>query len=227
MNAGTVCKAKNPALCPYHGTARLKQKIDEFYSSLNTSTVHFDEDLMHYDRPYKSISETFRENLTEEEKLAVHIYQGSAHRAMNKWLRNGDDVDTFPGVYGRSVKELDHLFATKALTEPRIVYRGVRLHPSLKKLHVGSVLTEKAYVSTTANPQITSIFTDKDAPIVFKIETNRCLPISYYSRIEEEFLLPRESKFKVTKVEKHVTFSDSRGEFLHKATVISMKQLPY
>lgn len=226
MTARTACKAKNPALCPYHGTANLKHKLDEFYSSLNSSTVHFDEDLMHYDRPYKDISEAFHKTLTDDEKLAIHIYQGSAHRAMNKWLRNGDEVDTFPGVYGKSVRELDRLFATKALTEPRTVYRGVRQHPSLKKLRAGSVLTEKAYVSTTSNPQITSIFTDKDAPVVFKIETNRCLPISYYSRIEEEFLLPRETKFKVTRVEKHITFSDARGEFLHKATVISMTQLP-
>ena len=147
------------------------------------------------------------DDLTDKEKNALTWYTTNAFWAFNESLRN--DKPNHPN----RMKSMDEAMAKSVLTEPITVWRGstadllgFKTTPSMAELKslVGGEFMDKAFVSSSAVKGQGS-FTHK--PIQYKITVpsgkGRGQWIKHISDIspENEFLLNRNSKFRVTKVE--------------------------
>ena len=136
------------------------------------------------------------------------------------------------------------LSLAKSPKVPRIVYRGTTVPLSVEDGNVdqwldenyaeGSVWSSKSYLSTTANPHRTFGFSNLSYPqhknryIVFEILTKQGATLgegtAYYDAEEMEILMPRESKFKIVSLKKHVEYKvDGEDEsFVTERTVVQL-----
>lgn len=145
--------------------------------------------------------------LTDKERSALAWYTGSSYGPFNESLRN--DKPNHPN----RMKSMDEAIAKGVLNEPITVYRGstadllgFKSTPSMAELKslVGGEFIDKAFVSSSAVKGQGS-FTHK--PIQYKITVpagkGRGQYIRKLSQIspENEFLMKRNTKFRVTKVE--------------------------
>lgn len=145
--------------------------------------------------------------LTDKEKNALAWYTTSAFSSFNTSLRN--DNPNHPN----RMKSMDNAIAKGVLTEPITVYRGssadllgFKSKPSMSELKelVGGEFIDKAFVSSSAVKGQGSF---KWEPIQYKITVpagkGRGQWIKHVSDIssENEFLMKRNTKFRVTKVE--------------------------
>lgn len=145
--------------------------------------------------------------LTDKEKKALTWYTTSAFWTFNESLRN--DKPNHPN----RMKSMDEAMEKGVLTEPITVWRGstadllgFKSTPSISELKglIGGEFIDKAFVSSSAVKGQGS-FTHK--PIQYKITVppgkGRGQWIKHISDIspENEFLMKRNTKFKVTNVE--------------------------
>jgi hypothetical protein len=70
-------------------------------------------------------------------------------------------------------------------------------------LEPGKIISFKSFLSTTSEVDIAKDFTDKDSPVILNIVTKAGVPIRI-NFSEHEYLLPRDKKFAVSKVEENV-----------------------
>lgn len=212
MSSVVSCRAKNPEFCPYHGSqAGVKAayvKVLNFFDSKPVEQV-FEDNLYKWGRPYRGEALAFGESLSEEERQACRAYTGDSHRVMNLWLRRDKDgLESFPEPYKTWALALDNVLENRSFGGEKVLYRGIRNHALLKEFKVGKVFVDKGYFSATGNPIMVDIYTSKTEPIVLKIKTSKGLPVSFSTMsIEEEYLLPRNSKFKVKSVKRKVKFN--------------------
>ena len=115
-------------------------------------------------------------------------------------------------------KDIDTLIKNApALDTPITTFRGIsekEIVDNLLELKVGDVFTDKAFVSTSLNPKIGTRF-GRDKGVVLEITnpagTKGIFPIGYRAEVgeklaigpgaESEWLLPRNTKFRITEVE--------------------------
>lgn len=95
--------------------------------------------------------------LSKEERAAAHAYQGSKYSEINKYLRtkaNGAPTSITPGAR-KDLKNLTTAFDKASLTEPVVVYRGIRTHSltwgDAQKM-VGTTVSDPAFGSASLNP---------------------------------------------------------------------------
>lgn len=147
------------------------------------------------------------DELTDNEKKALTWYTTSAFDTFNEGLRNDKPIHT------NRMKSMDDAMAKGVLTEPITVWRGstadllgFKSTPSISELKglIGGEFIDKAFVSSSAVKGQGS-FTHK--PVQYKITVpagkGRGQWIKHLSDIspENEFLMKRSTKFKVTGVE--------------------------
>ena len=131
-------------------------------------------------------------------------YTGGAYTQINGALRSGG---THP-----SVKGIDAAFdaSAGALTD-MVVARGISKNGMAAilgsvggKLKVGATIQDKGYVSTTRKASIADSFSGNGFGLKINVpKGSKILPVKHFSNYphEDEFILPRGSKFKVTKIE--------------------------
>lgn len=101
--------------------------------------------------------EAWANTLTKPESDAAMMYQGSEYADINKYLRtkaNGAPTSITPGQR-KDMKNLTTAFDKASLTEPVVVYRGIRSHSltwdDAQKM-VGTTVSDPAFGSASLSP---------------------------------------------------------------------------
>jgi hypothetical protein len=167
---------------------------------------------------------------TDGEDYAAYQYQGSNYTVINKFSRVNPDY-TFESRENfdpqtnsyiiDNIDKIDRAINAYKITEEVEVYRGTsvtkeKFDELFANLNAGDFNIDSAYLSTSTDPSIgvkfavRKLVTDKDRiPVLFKAKLlpgQRALRVKDLTKAdglkENELLLPRNSKFKVTKVSK-------------------------
>ena len=145
-----------------------------------------------------------------EYKRPLELYLSSEYKLINEALR--DPLISTEAIEGE-ISDLDEVINNApALESPLLAYRGVNdsMTGFFGNLKVGDVFQDKGFVSTTLDPEIAHQFTgssmfSKILQFHLPKGTKGLFPEYFlgdevYSWKEREFLLPRDSKFKVTQI---------------------------
>lgn len=148
----------------------------------------------------------------EERREIVRLYtqSGGRYNQVNAHLREGREVDE---ETRKTIAVIDDLFERDARPVEKVLYRGISgFEPEELGLEEGVEFTDKGFVSTTADRSIANRFGAHSADgklsgegigIIFKINAKGTpgVMLGGYSRYgEDETLLPRGTRFKVTSV---------------------------
>lgn len=139
--------------------------------------------------------------LTPMEASTLDGYASYDYQTLNDYLRHPSEFDDAYSL-DHQTRVLDGIFdRLPGTTEQIEVYRGMKLTKQLDQLKVGSVIKDKAYVSTTTDPDIARVFTQGADGIIVKA---RMPPGTKAWRMldeqESEILLQRNQAWRVTKI---------------------------
>jgi hypothetical protein len=198
-------------------------------------------------------------NLDKNEALI--FYTSSGYKMIRNYLNSGlhetpdwDNPEYTNTIFGQHQEWFsDNIETTdKALAlaeppeEPRLVYRGMKLGREIKpedldswwaeNFTVGSVVSQKNYMSTSLNPEVSiSHFSnhaqrDTETPeeaakrsVIIEIMSKQGAPLGYgtstMGEVESEVLMPRNAKFKVVSVNHNVSVPFERKERFDQTSV--------
>ena len=160
----------------------------------------------------QSDADKWKSSLTSEEDFAIRSYTGIGYFNVNNALRgvlgniNSPVALTGGMTVGAIARDMDSALAKSTVRLPFTTYRGVdnrftQLQNLLKAGDgaIGSVLTDKGFVSTTLDRETR---TDNN---IMRIRVPAGAKGAYVESItsssgEQEFILPRNSRFRVTGV---------------------------
>lgn len=146
----------------------------------------------------------------------VETYQARGN-LVNMFLRTGDNkYSQFMSTEDikKFVKSLDQMIAQSDFKQDIILYRG-ETHLDIKAIpKVGEIVLRKNYVSTTDSMQVAEVFSSGIVNIILRIHLSqgqKALPLNAlisaeHRKDEREVLLPRDSQFTVTNVQKQPTY---------------------
>jgi hypothetical protein len=225
------CKAKDRANCPHHSNKgrlqRAMNKIDSLFAKSLTSNIPTLPVTTSTPKvPYTETSAAFYKGLIHEEKSAVSTWVSGEYKYINEHFRQGGKEKELPvSRWNNVVYNLNKLLKKYPDVEARPLYRGIRNLPvEFGKMKPGAEFTDQGFMSTTDNINIAKTFTSSEKPIILSITTKKGLPVSdNYGAKENEYLLARGSKFKVTKIRKNTMLPSKEGYF--NATVIEIQHL--
>jgi hypothetical protein len=149
----------------------------------------------------------WKDSLTPPEYFGLQAYQSTAYISMNRSLRSGET-----GEWSDAANNVQAVLRkAPKINESIIVYRGFRsteVYGNAESM-IGTVMTDKAFVSTTTNKKIVANFmalnpnkepSDVMMEIVLPSGT-RAAPMSVMKdKKESELLLQRDAEFKVVGV---------------------------
>lgn len=151
--------------------------------------------------------------LSSVELSAATGYTGNAYKAINRHLRKGEVVDP---KYLQQITALDKAVAKTTAKEDMVVLRGVSKDAvstwmqknGLKEIKAGATIIDHGFVSTTRKASTASAFGGHSTSSGFGLKIrvpkgSKILPLKSISKFahEDEFLLPRGSKFKITTID--------------------------
>lgn len=142
---------------------------------------------------FASSKKTFSAKLDLSEKSALLKYSGESYQAINSSARHGDASHS-------AIKHMDSALAKSVLTTPMVTYRGSK-SKNFDDLKPGDTFVDKGYASTSYKLSIANSFS---TDVIMKITTpagKAIAAIPSQHTHEAEFLLPRNTTFKVTHVE--------------------------
>jgi hypothetical protein len=143
---------------------------------------------------FDQMRKEYSSKLNAHEEAAALKYSGNAYTEINSALRAGHDHSV--------TKHLDAAIDKAVTTKQITVFRGAHDTKGVfSSLKPGDKFHDKAYVSTSA----THGFTGGVHFVITVPKGARAAPIPSKHPGEKEFLLPRNTSFKVTKSEKHPT----------------------
>ncbi len=153
-------------------------------------------------------------NLSPLERECIKRYTSWNSSDTNYFLRKGGK-EKFAEHYKyhkRTIETLDKITIKNRLQENKILYRNIRFTQSekrdfLKRIKVGAIITDKGFISTCKNKKLFyDIFVSASiGEVALEIKTKKGqmgIELKNLSAFphEKEVLLPRNSKFKVTKI---------------------------
>jgi hypothetical protein len=158
------------------------------------------------------------------EATSLKMYQGQDYQRVNSFLRNGGDPTKEAGAAALRIKQLDKLIAdAPSVPEPIIVHRGLKTH--IKGLKAGDTISDNAYMSTSLEPAISQQFAGLVGPkrkgesALMRISVPKGAKGLYadvFNEIDEqEFILPRATQLKITKVLHKNGVQHIEAELLH------------
>lgn len=225
-----ACTAKDRNNCPYHSDKRKVQramnKIDSFFNKPKTPAPTPVVTPLAPKVPYAETSAAFYKGLLQEEKGAVGSWVSGEYKYINEHFRKGGkEKELFNPRLNNVVYNLNKLLKKHPDVEARPLYRGMHHLPAeYGKIKPGTEFTDQGYMSTTDDIDIAKSFTSGEKPIILNITTKKGLPVSdNYGAKENEYLLARGSKFKVTKIRKNAILNSKNGAF--RATLIEIEHL--
>ena len=161
--------------------------------------------------------ESWEQSITDSQKKAISDYTYTDYQSINYYLRTNNDNDENilldKRLYGNKreeqIKCIDDVLSSFELNDNITVYRNVDAEmfadyfDDTQKL-VGKEITEKGYSSSSVIPS--GAMTDKDCKIKIHVPSGKgrgayINNLSDYKDEEYEFLISRNSKFKIIKVE--------------------------
>lgn len=140
-------------------------------------------------------------------------YTGSVYKTINRHLRMGEAANT---TILQHITNLDSAVAKTAAKKDMVVLRGITKDAvstwmqknGLTEIKVGSTIIDHGFVSTTRKASTAADFAGHSTSVGFGLkirvpEGAKILPLKSISNFahEDEFLLPRGSKFKITAVD--------------------------
>lgn len=152
-----------------------------------------------------------KQNLTDGEKRALEDYTRISHQNINAYLRGKLDKESLSYDKAKSdVKYMDSVFekSSVATETAGTVYRGViteskKVSDSWEsKLKVGSIVTDKGFVSTSESVETAHSFSRNDyfVGVLYEIKIPAKTKILGGSESESEVILNRGTQMKVTNV---------------------------
>lgn len=145
----------------------------------------------------KHIKTSKKIGLTESEKYAINKYIGFNSYVYNEKLRQEMDLTNEEAKILTDLdKALEKMPIYKGTVTRSISIMSDDLDMFLKKYSVGSIITEKAYTSTTKG----EIY-NPEARVQMTIKSKSGKDISKYNEQEQEILFSRGTKFKILKVD--------------------------
>lgn len=145
----------------------------------------------------------WKENLSADSFEAIKAYSEDQYQAINDHLREVfNDDEQQPKIDAIDAA----LNAAPALTEDIVIYRGVNADAGLK-FKVGGTITDKAYMSTSLNEHVAKDLVEKEKGTLLSIKAPAGTKGAYIDSIsshdtEQEFLLPRGTRLRITGVKK-------------------------
>lgn len=139
----------------------------------------------------------YQSKLSTGERSACLEYANMAYVKVNESLRSGKTGDR------RLVEALDSAIAKSRVPTETVVYRGIQEgRDPLAKFKPGSVITDRGYVSTTGTRKVAEEYADGEGEthILMRIRVpagHPAAPIPSRLSEEDEYLLPRNSKFRI------------------------------
>jgi hypothetical protein len=161
----------------------------------------------------QSIKESFSDT-NYAQRQSLDIYQNGGYKILNDGLRKGNLEPT----YQSTVKDIDDVIELSApLSQDTMLYRGIRSSPArnfdINNLQEGSILTDKAFTSTSASKEFASNWKDESTSYLMSIEapagTKGTIPAFGVNKLyqtgagldyEAEFLLPRNTSMEITSI---------------------------
>ena len=219
MSTVTTCKAKNPALCPYHGNKFYsKESLSKALDKLDPKKelIFLEENNLAARDDYLKKQAVFREAWTEEEKTSIYFYTYQSHRVVNLWLSNEKYwvPNGWPEMENNIVKNLDALIKRYGKhEEEQTFYRGVSKPELMKGLKKGSIFSTPSFMSTTSDAERVTIFVDDNNPMILKVRTKQGAPISLNYPMEYEYVLARNTQFKVASITKKANWTIQGDDF--------------
>lgn len=127
------------------------------------------------------------------------------NKDLSRYLRRGN---TIPKGLPKTIKLLDDMdeyfsMSPLKLSKNILVYRGIGfgLTDPFAELKVGDVFYDKSFVSTSLSRSTASAFSSQsDVSNIFKIKVQKGTPFLPGSSLEYEFILNKNSKFKVNSI---------------------------
>lgn len=165
------------------------------------------------EKTFKEHREAYTATLNTDEKAAALKYSGQAYGQINSNLRKGGEPD-------KTVRDLDKAIAKAPAPRDMIVHRGVGGEKSLQiysGMKEGDQFVEKAYSSTSAGGS--AAFGGQVEKVITVPKGYPVAPIPSQSPGEREYLLRRNTKFQVTKIE-HVESPNGAKKVRVHVTVI-------
>lgn len=172
----------------------------------------------------------------KEQQDALRYYMRKGCTEMNKYCRTGEGRAEIK----KRVEALDKMANNHRSSEDMLLYRGVkdRLPASEAdaKKYIGSIIQDKAFLSTTIKPATANSFAGKDGVILeiaapkgtkgFYAETywdsKKALAARKRGELgEAEWLMPRNTKIKITGIRKEImrVGNDKRERIVYEAVV--------
>ena len=145
------------------------------------------------------------EKMPDGPDTALIDYSENKYKIINKELRSGE----LTNATKEYVADIDKSFEISVIKKDTTLYRGVKADVDISKLKPGSSFQDSAYLSTSPNKNIASSFAKsfEGNGALFEIETNIGQSAVDLTSIktgiikgEQEILLPRDTKFKVTEI---------------------------
>ncbi len=188
-------------------------------------------------------SATWISNLTDDEIIATRWYTQDGFDQINAYLTGTHGINKIDNTDGKLDKITDQLDSALAkhvpYTQPVILYRRHNLYDSTgfvgihntqnlrnKYFPVGGEFTPKFYLSTSLDLYTGSQY-DNNQGFTFEIKTRHATPVSAVHQQgtgEFEFLLARNTKFRVVNNTKTIQVEDKIGEF-RPVTIIQLEEI--
>lgn len=156
------------------------------------------------------------DKLSEDELAALFKYTGTGYIPINRTLRGAELQHPYTWDIKDAIQKLDSVVDKASLPKELTVYRGVRdVH--LNGIKPGDLITDKGFISTSTEMGVAFGFGTRTGDVphtgLFKIQ----LPTGSHAALatgfstEQEVILPRDSVYRVTNVEKYQHFANSAG----------------
>jgi hypothetical protein len=162
-------------------------------------------------------------SMSRDEQKAVDDYKSIAYEGLNKHLRDGGDpnsskLTSTAWAKGQPIdfmtSHLDAVLGKTPTDRDLIVFRGANSHKLVDQVkdNVGGTFTDKAYLSTSPSKDVAKQFmaqvsSSRQPKLMWEIHVPKGSRGAYVStndkgsdENEQEFLLPRDSKFRILEV---------------------------
>lgn len=175
-----------------------KLEVDEFF--------FYDDDKRGLLAKRNSLHGKWEKSLSPHQRYVINDYTADGYSNINSYLRGYDNGNKYSVDYVKShIKALDGAIANYEIREPFITYRSIDSAAFVLYLNdfsrlEGTEYTDKAFMSTS--PDLNSPALNKDVLMTIKVPKGKGIGayINEYNGLgETEFLLARDSKFKITK----------------------------
>lgn len=153
----------------------------------------------------------YASSITEDERKALLFYQGEGYRTINKALRSNKEPSA---LSKRRIEALDSAISKGTADSDMTLYRGFNGDPA--KLVMGATFTDKGYASTSESSTIPArmaaarrdgvyarihVRAGQHLAYVHKVHDQQATS-KYGGDLEREVLLPRDSTYTVTRVQR-------------------------